>query len=99
MREDIENMKKEVQAVKEQSDLIRILCIEDRKNKRLCWLIALLIVLLILSLGYIIYLYNDIGTEEITTTETYDMEADNGVNNVIGGDNNGTNEIHQNNNN
>ena len=60
MREDIENMKKEVQAVKEQSDLIRILCIEDRKNKRLCWLIALLIILLTLSFGYIIYLHNDI---------------------------------------
>lgn len=97
MREDIENMKKQVQAVREQSDLIRILAIEDRKNKRLCWLIALLIILLTLSLGYIIYLYNDIGTEVVTEeVETYDMDADNGINNVIGGDNNGTNEIHQN---
>ena len=89
-------VKNEVKILKEQSDLVRILTIEDKKNKRLCWIIALLIILLVASLGYIIYLYNDIGTEVIEETETYDMDAENGINNVIGGDNNGTNEIHQN---
>ena len=93
MREDIENMKKQVQAVREQSDLIRILAIEDRKNKRLCWLIALLIILLTLSLGYIIYLYNDIRTEETTTTETttQDIEDVDSIDNsyIINGDNYG----------
>ena len=90
-------VKKQLKEVKEQSDLVRILTIEDKKNKRLCWIIALLIVLLVASLGYIVYLYNDIGTEIITEeTETYEMDAENGINNVIGGDNNGTNEIHQN---
>lgn len=81
----------------EKSDLIRILTIEDKKNKRLCWIIVLLVVLLVTAVGYIIYLHNDIGTEVTTTeTKTYEMEAENGVNNVIGGDNNGTNEIHKN---
>lgn len=83
--------------MKEESDLIRILKMEDKKNKRLCIIIALLIILLVISVSYTIYLHNDIGTETITTeeTETYDMDAENGINNVIGGDNNGTNEIHK----
>ena len=96
LRDDLMAVKNEVKILKEQSDLVRILTIEDKKNKRLCWIIALLIILLVASLGYIIYLYNDIGTEVIEETETYDMDAENGINNVIGGDNNGTNEIHQN---
>ena len=93
MKEEILEMKKEVEEIKqekEQSDLIRILMIDDKKNKRLCWIIALLVLLLIISVGYIIYLYNDIGTEVITKeTETYDYDADNGNINHIGGDNNG----------
>ena len=96
LKDDIMAVKKQLKEVQEQSDLVRILTIEDKKNKRLCWIIALLIILLVASLGYIIYLHNDIGTEVIEETETYDMDAENGINNVIGGDNNGTNEIHQN---
>lgn len=72
MREDIENMKKEVQEMKDESDLFRILKLEDRKNKRLCWIIILLIILLVISVCYNLYLHNDIGTT--TTTETYEQE-------------------------
>ena len=67
------------------------------QNKRLfiIWLVTF--IAFIGLLGYTIYLQNDIGTEVITEeTEAYDMDAENGINNVIGGDNNGTNEIHQN---
>ena len=56
MREEIEKMKNEVKEIKEESDLYRILKLEDRKNKRLCWLISLLIILLIVSVGYSFYL-------------------------------------------
>lgn len=88
-------VKKQLKEVKDNSDLVRILTIEDKKNKRLCWIIALLVILLVASLGYNIYLQNDIGTEVITEeTETYDMNAENGNNNYIGGDNNGTIENH-----
>lgn len=72
MREDVENLEKKVQKIQEESDLLRILKIEDRKNKRLCWIIALLIILLVVSVGYSLYLHNDIGTT--TTTETYEQE-------------------------
>ena len=35
MREEIEKMENEVKKIKEESDLYRILKLEDRKNKRL----------------------------------------------------------------
>ena len=78
MREELEEMKNEVKEIKEESDLYRILKLEDRKNKRLCWLISLLIILLIVSVGYSFYLQNDIGTT--ITTEDYDVKQDSGDN-------------------
>lgn len=93
LREDVLEMRNEVAQVRqeaEQSDLIRILTIDDKKNKRLCWIIALLVILLTISLGYIVYLHNDIGTEIITEeTEAYDYDTKDGNINHVGGDNNG----------
>ena len=62
LQEEMLEMKKEVEAIQGESYLYRILKLEDRKNKRLCWLISLLIILLIVSVGYSFYLQNDIGT-------------------------------------
>lgn len=86
-------VKKQLKQVKDDSDLIRIVNVEERQNKRLCMIIVLLIILLAISVVYIIYLHNDIGTEVITE-ETYDMSTENGNNNYVGGDNNGTIENH-----
>ena len=69
IREEVLELEKEVKEIQEESDLYRILKLEDRKNKRLCWLISLLIILLIVSVGYSFYLQNDIGTT--ITTEDY----------------------------
>ena len=69
-KDEINNIRNEVHELQEESDLYRILKLEDRKNKRLCWLISLLIILLIVSVGYSFYLQNDIGTT--ITTEDYD---------------------------
>ena len=70
LKEEVMELEKEVKEIQEESDLYRILKLEDRKNKRLCWLIFLLIILLIVSVGYSFYLQNDIGTT--ITTEDYD---------------------------
>ena len=78
IKEEMLEMKKEVEEIQEESDLYRILKLEDRKNKRLCWLISLLIILLIVSVGYSFYLQNDIGTT--ITTEDYDVIQDSGDN-------------------
>ena len=49
LKEEVMELEKEVKEIQEESDLYRILKLEDRKNKRLCWLISLLIILLIIS--------------------------------------------------
>ena len=78
LKEEMLEMKKEVEEIQEESDLYRILKLEDRKNKRLCWLISLLIILLIVSVGYSFYLQNDIGTT--ITTEDNDVKQERGDN-------------------
>ena len=68
-KEEIDNIRNEVHELQEQSDLCRILTLEDKKNKRLCGIISLLVILLIVSVGYSFYLQNDIVTT--ITTEDY----------------------------
>ena len=51
-KEEIDNIRNEVHELQEQSDLCRILTLEDKKNKRLCGIISLLVILLIVSVGY-----------------------------------------------
>ena len=68
-KKEVLDLEKKVKEIQEESDLYRILKLEDRKNKRLCWLISFLIILLIVSVGYSFYLQNDIGTT--ITAEDY----------------------------
>lgn len=90
-------VKKEVEEMKQQSFATQILNDYKKANKRMFIIIIILIIAFIGLLGYTIYLLNDIGTEVTTEeTQTYEMDAENGINNVIGGDNNGTNEVHKN---
>lgn len=77
--------------MKEENSFAREL-LKDLKaqNKRLFIIWIITFIALIGMVGYTVYLLNDIGTEEtITTTETYDMNTENGNNNYIGGDNYG----------
>lgn len=92
LKKEVLDLEKKVKEIQEESDLYRILKLEDRKNKRLCWLISLLIILLIVSVGYSFYLQNDIGTT--ITTEDYDVKQDSGDNsnnNFITGNSNEVN--------
>ena len=92
LKKEVLDLEKKVKEIQEESDLYRILKLEDRKNKRLCWLISLLIILLIVSVGYSFYLQNDIGTT--ITTEDYDVKQDSGDNsnnNFITGNSNEAN--------
>ena len=72
IRNEIEDMKKEVKAVKEQSLMMDILADYKKSSKRMfiIWLVTFIAFMGLL--GYTLYLLNDIGYEE-TTTETYDM--------------------------
>ena len=59
-----------------------------KQNRRMFIIILVTLGMFTGLLSYTIWLLNDIGTET-TTTETYDMDTENGNNNFIGGNNNG----------
>ena len=87
MREDIMAVRKDLEEVKNESFVSEILKDYKKANKRQFIIILALLGMFTALLGYTIYLLNDIGT--INTSETYDMNTENGNNNFIGGDNNG----------
>lgn len=87
--EEVLEMKKEVKEMQEQSFAMELLKDQKKQNKRMFIIILVILGMFTCLLGYTIWLLNDINTETTTTTETYDMNTDNGNNNYIGGDNNG----------
>lgn len=87
--EEVLEMKKEVKEMQEQSFAMELLKDQKKQNKRMFIIILVILGMFSCLLGYTIWLLNDINTETTTTTETYDMNTDNGNNNYIGGDNNG----------
>ena len=87
-KEEIDNIRNEVHELQEQSLAMSLLKDYKKQNKRQFVIILVILGMFTCLLGYTIWLLNDIGTET-TTTETYDMDTDNGNNNFIGGNNNG----------
>ena len=89
--DDIYYLKQELADVKEES--MAMLCVRELKRTiRIQFIINVLLLALLAATGtYLIYILNDIGTEEITT-ETYEIEQDaEGSNNFINGNNNEVN--------
>lgn len=84
MKEDVLEMKKEVNELKEKSFALELLQDQRKANKRMfiIWLITF-IALVGVSI-YTVYLLNDIGTIE-TTTEVDQSNSD-GYNNYVGND-------------
>ena len=69
-----------------------IISMQANAYNRLFVLFIIAIIIIAFETCYIFYIKNDIGTYE--TTETIDMNAENGTNNnfnYVGGDNNGSN--------
>lgn len=56
-----------------------------KANKRQFVIIIVILIMWFLTIGYLVYLLNDIGTIE-TTTEEVTQKNDNGYNNYIGND-------------
>ena len=57
-----------------------------RANKRQFIIILVLILMWSLTIGYLVYTLNDIGTVETTTTQEIQQDSENGNNNFIGND-------------
>lgn len=85
---EINNIKKEVHELQEQSLALELLKDYKKQNKRQFIVILVILGMWFSTIGYLVYILNDIGTET-TTTESYDMSTENGNNNFAGGNNNG----------
>lgn len=88
-KKEISNIKHEVHELQEQSLAFELLKDFKTQNKRQFIIILVILGMWFATIGYLVYILNDIGTETTTTTETYDMDTENGNNNYIGGDNTG----------
>lgn len=89
LKEEVLEMKKEVQEIQEQSFAMELLKDQKKQNKRQFIIILVILGMWFATIGYLVYVLNDIGTETTTTDETYGMSTEEGNNNYIGGDNNG----------
>lgn len=90
LREEIEDMKKEVEEIQEHSFAMELLKDQKKQNKRQFIIILVILGMWFATIGYLVYVINDIGTttEEITTQEITDFDTING-NIVNKGDING----------
>ena len=86
IRDDIMAVKKEINELKEKSFAMELLQDARKTNKRQFIIILVILGMFTALLGYTIYLLNDIGTIEETTTQEVSQENDSGNNNFIGND-------------
>lgn len=89
MKDEVLELKKELKEVKEESFALELLKDFKKQNKRMfiVWIITFLTLIGVTC--YTIYLLNDIGVIEETTTIT--QENEDGYNNYIGNDGDITN--------
>lgn len=74
--------------MEEQSLAWELLKDAKRTNKRQFVIILVILVMWFLTIGYLVYVLNDIGTVETTTQEISDVESIDNTN-VVNGDYNG----------
>jgi hypothetical protein len=68
--------------MKENSFALEILKEQKKSNKRLFIILLVVLSMWFLTIGYLVYVLNDIGVVEETITQ----DNDNGINNYIGND-------------
>ena len=69
IREEIEDMKKEVEEIQEHSFEMELLKDQKKQNKRQFIIILVILGMFTCLLGYTIWLLNDIGTETTEVTQ------------------------------
>lgn len=92
MREDIMAVKKDLEEVKNESFASEILRDYKKDKKRLFIIILVILSFWFATIGYLVFVLNDIET--VTTEETIEVEqdgGDNGNNNFINGNENEVN--------
>lgn len=79
IREEVLEMKKEIQEMQEESLAMSLLKDYKKQNKRLYIIILVILGMWFATIGYLVYILNDIGTETTTTEELIDID---GVDNI-----------------
>lgn len=74
LKEEVLEMKKEVEEIKEHSFAMELLKDQKKQNKRMFIIILVILGMWFATIGYLIYVLNDIGVETTTTTETVDID-------------------------
>lgn len=74
LKEEVIEMKKEVKEVKEQSLAMELLADYKKANKRQFIIILAILCMWFITIGYLVYVLNDIGTIE-TTQEISDVDT------------------------
>ena len=83
MKEDLDMAKKELEELKEQSFAMDLLKDYKNQNKRQFIIILVILTMWFATIGYLVYVLNDIGVIEETTQEVM-QENESGNNNFIG---------------
>lgn len=83
MKEDLDIAKKELEELKEQSFAMDLLKDYKNQNKRQFIIILVILSMWFATIGYLVYVLNDIGVVEETTQEVM-QQNDSGNNNFIG---------------
>lgn len=100
MREEVVELKKEVEEVKKviekESTAMEILSDYKKQSKRQFIIILVILGMWFATIGYLVYTLNDIGTVEETITQEVSQDNSNGDNNFIGGSGEITNGITKN---
>lgn len=74
IREEVLEMKKEVKEMQEESLAMSLLQDYKKVNKRQFIVILVILIMWFTTIGYLIYILNDIGVETTTTEETIDID-------------------------
>ena len=92
LKEDVNSIRKEVSEVKEiKKQSIAREMLEDykRQNKRLFIILITVLIMWFATGVYLVYILNDIGTIEETTTQEISDVSNIGNSNIVNGDMNG----------
>lgn len=78
MRDDVMEIKKELNEIKEESFAMELLKDYKKANKRQFIIILVILTMWFATIGYLVYVLNDIGIIEETTQEITDFDTING---------------------
>lgn len=74
LKEEMLEMKKKVKEIQEESFATQILHDYKMQNKRQFIIILVILGMWFATIGYLVYILNDIGTETTTTEELIDID-------------------------